>query len=180
MSAFEAFRESIKDYARDTRVNLSSVLSEEGAPGLTSSQIWAVALSCAYSVNSEALAKAVESQALSVLNEKEIEATKTAATLMSMNNVYYRFVHLLEGSPLASEFSAMPARLRMAGIANHGIDKITFELMSLAVSSVNGCGMCVKSHVEQLKKAGLSNEGIQSSVRIAAVIAAAATASRIS
>ncbi len=176
MSAFETFRESLKDFAKDVRINLSSVISEEGAPGLTSSQIWAIALACAYSTRSKALILAVQSEAQLKCSEKEVEAAKIASTLMSMNNVYYRFVHLVENP----EFSAMPARLRMTGIATHGVDKVLFEFMSLAVSSINGCGMCMKSHSEQLKKTGLSNEAIQSSIRIASVIASAACASEIS
>ncbi|MEZ4815029.1 MAG: carboxymuconolactone decarboxylase family protein [Bdellovibrionota bacterium] len=177
--SFESFRESIGDFARDVRVNLSSVLSEEGAPGLSTAQVWGVALSCAYATKDKALFSAVEEIALNPESPKisqiELAACKTAASLMAMNNVYYRFSHLLEDS----EFSSMPARLRMQGIANHGVDKILFEMMCLAVSAMSGCGMCIKSHVAQLKKAGVSNEAIQSSVRIASVVNSASTAASI-
>jgi len=177
--SFEAYRESIGDFARDVRVNLSSVLSEDGAPGLSPNQLWGVALSCAYATKDKALVNAVSSVALAAeapkLSAAEHEATKTAASLMAMNNIYYRTMHLLEDS----EFSSMPARLRMQGIANHGVDKVLFEMMSLAVSCMSGCGMCIKSHVGQLKKAGASNEAIQSTIRIASVINSAATAASI-
>ena len=43
----------------------------------------------------------------------------------------------------------MPARLRMNVIGNPGIDKLDFELLSLAVSAVNGCGLCVTAHETQ-------------------------------
>lgn len=177
--SFESYRESIGDFARDVRVNLSSVLSEEGAPGLNATQIWGVALSCAYATKDKALVDAIYSVASSpekpVLSSQEVEACKTAASLMAMNNVYYRFLHLNEDT----EFSSMPARLRMQGIANHGVDKILFEMMSLAVSAMSGCGMCIKSHVTQLKKAGASNEAIQSTIRIASVVNSASTAASI-
>jgi alkyl hydroperoxide reductase subunit D len=89
---------------------------------------------------------------------------------MGMNNVYYRFLHLVEDA----EYGQMPARLRMNIIGNPGIDKVDFELFSLAVSAINGCGMCIVSHERQLRKHGLSREAIQSGVRIAATIHAVA------
>jgi lipoyl-dependent peroxiredoxin subunit D len=87
-----------------------------------------------------------------------------------MNNIYYRFLHLVEDG----EYQTMPARLRMNVIANHGIDKLDFELISLAVSAVNGCGLCVTSHEKKLRQHDVSRESIQSAVRIAATIHAVA------
>ncbi len=87
-----------------------------------------------------------------------------------MNNIYYRFLHLVEDG----EYSTMPARLRMNIIGNPGIDKLDFELLSLAVSAVNGCGMCITSHEKKLREGGISREQIQSAVRIASVIHAVA------
>ena len=89
---------------------------------------------------------------------------------MGMNNIYYRFLHLVEDA----EYQQMPARLRMNVIGNPGIDKLDFELISLAVSAVNGCGMCVTAHEKQLRKHEVSREAIQSAVRIAATIHAVA------
>ena len=65
-------------------------------------------------------------------------------------------------------------------IGNPGIPKTDFELMSMAVSAVNGCGMCMESHAHELVKAGVSKPGVQSAVRIAAVLNAAAQAMAIS
>ncbi len=62
---------------------------------------------------------------------------------MAMNNVYYRFTHLAGNQ----EYRNMPAKLRMNVIGATGIDKIDFELFSLAVSAINGCGMCIDAHV---------------------------------
>ena len=89
---------------------------------------------------------------------------------MGMNNIYYRFLHLVEDA----EYAQMPARLRMNVIGNPGIDKLDFELLSLAVSAINGCGMCVVAHEQQLRKHEVSREAIQSAVRIAATIHAVA------
>jgi lipoyl-dependent peroxiredoxin subunit D len=87
-----------------------------------------------------------------------------------MNNIYYRFLHLVEDA----EYQQLPARLRMNVLANPGIDKQDFELLSLAVSAINGCGTCVASHERQLRQHGMSREGVQSAVRIAATIHAVA------
>jgi alkyl hydroperoxide reductase subunit D len=91
---------------------------------------------------------------------------------MGMNNIYYRFLHLVE----EPEYGTLRAGLRMNAMTNPGGDKIDFELASLAVSAVNGCGKCLESHEKTLRKHGLSAQPIQSAARIAAVIHAVAVA----
>jgi alkyl hydroperoxide reductase subunit D len=89
---------------------------------------------------------------------------------MAMNNVYYRFTHLVGDS----EYQTLRAGLRMNAMSNPGCDKIDFELCSLAVSAINGCGMCMDSHEKTLRKHGVTAQAIQSAVRIAAVVNAVA------
>ena len=60
---------------------------------------------------------------------------------MAMNNIYYRFVHLVH----AADYKTLPAKLRMNVMAKPGVDKVDFELWSLAVSAINGCGMCLEA-----------------------------------
>jgi alkyl hydroperoxide reductase subunit D len=64
----------------------------------------------------------------------------------------------------------MPAGLRMRGIMDHGIEKVDFEVFSLAVSIINGCGMCIDAHANQLIKHGMSKNQIQMIAKIAAVV----------
>ena len=90
---------------------------------------------------------------------------------MAMNNVYYRFVHLASNK----EYATLPAKLRMNVIGTPGIDKADFELFSLAVSAMNGCGMCIDSHEKVLKGHGVNSEAIQTAARIGAVMKAVAT-----
>jgi alkyl hydroperoxide reductase subunit D len=59
-------------------------------------------------------------------------------------------------------------------IGKPGVEKADFELWSLAVSAINGCGVCIDSHEKILRDAGLTAEQIQTAVRIAAVIHAIA------
>jgi len=166
----EQTREALPDYARDLKLNLGSVLTTAGAPGLNEKQIWSIALASAIAARNTSFARDIEAQAKAHLADVEIEGAKAAAAIMGMNNIYYRFLHLVEDN----EYQSMPARLRMNVIANHGIDKNDFELISLAVSAVNGCGLCVTSHEKKLRAHEVGRESIQSAVRIAATIHAVA------
>lgn len=169
----EALRTALPDYAKDIRLNLSSVLTPEGAPGLTAEQILGVALASAYATKSDAVIAALQAEAQGALTEQALQAVKAAVVIMAMNNIYYRFVHLSSDS----DMKKLPAKLRMNIIANPGVQTVDFELYSLAVSAINGCGLCMDSHAATLHKHGLSKEGVQSAIRIAAVINATAQAS---
>jgi alkyl hydroperoxide reductase subunit D len=166
----DSIRDGIPDYARDLKLNLGSVLSTAGSPGLTDSQIWAVALSCAIASRNGHFTRQLEAVATQHLDSAHVNAARTAAAIMGMNNIYYRFLHLVEDA----EYQSMPARLRMNALATPGIDRIDFELLSLAVSAVNGCGLCISSHEKKLRQHGIGREAIQSAVRIAATVHAVA------
>lgn len=169
VSSLEALRDALPDFAKDIKLNLGSVLTPDGAPDLSQEQIYGIALASAYATRNPSVVSAIEGETAS-LPDATKQAAKAAATVMAMNNVYYRFVHLVHDE----EISKLPAKLRMNVIANPGIAKLDFELMSLAVSAINGCGMCLEAHTHEVIKAGMSKLGVQSSVRIAAVINAAA------
>jgi len=166
----EQIREALPDYARDLKLNLGTVLTASGAPGLNEKQIWSIALASAIAARNTGFARSIEAQSRAHLADVEVDGAKSAAAIMAMNNIYYRFLHLVEDN----EYQTMPARLRMNVIANHGIDKLDFELISLAVSAVNGCGLCVTSHEKKLRQHDVSREAIQSAVRIAATVHAVA------
>ena len=166
----DALRDRIPDYARDLRLNLSSVLTPQGAPGLSETQLWMTALASAIASRNAELARAVESVAAGKLAPAEIEAARSASAIMGMNNVYYRFLHLVEDE----EYAKLPAKLRMNVIGSPGIPKADFELISLAVSAVNGCGKCVTAHERVLRQHEVGREAVQSAVRIASVIHAVA------
>jgi lipoyl-dependent peroxiredoxin subunit D len=170
MTTLDAIRDTIPDYARDLKLNLGSVLTTSGAPGLTEKQIWAVALASAIASRNGELTRAIETLAATHLDAAYINGARAAAAIMGMNNVYYRFLHLVEDT----EYSQLPARLRMNVIGNPGIDKVDFELISLAVSAINGCGTCVASHERQLRKHEFTREAVQSAARIAATVHAVA------
>jgi lipoyl-dependent peroxiredoxin subunit D len=170
MITLDTIRDAIPDYARDLRLNLGSVLTTSGAPGLSEKQIWAVALASAIASRNGELTRDIEAIAATHLDAAYVNGARAAAAVMGMNNVYYRFLHLVEDP----EYAQLPARLRMNVIGNPGIDKVDFELLSLAVSAINGCGTCVASHERQLRKHELTRETVQSAVRIAATVHAVA------
>jgi alkyl hydroperoxide reductase subunit D len=162
----------LPDYAKDLRLNLDSVLGEAGAPGLTQKQIAVIALASAIASRQAPLTAAVAEFAAQHAGADELNGARAAAAIMGMNNVYYRFLHRVGND----EYSTLRAGLRMNVMANPGGDKLDFELASLAVSAINGCGACLESHEKTLRKHGVSAQAVQSAARIAAVVHAAAVA----
>ena len=149
MDALERLRAAIPDAARDIRLNLQAVL-RGGA--LSDAQRWGVAAAAA--------------------GPMVVEDAKAAAALMAMNNVYYRFRHMV-GKPVYGE---KPAGLRMNRLMQPATSRTDFELMALAVSAINGCEMCVRAHEKTVTEGGLTPDQVNDAVRIAATIHAAAVA----
>jgi alkyl hydroperoxide reductase subunit D len=163
MMNLDEIRERIP--VKDLALNLSSVLGESA---LTEDQKWGVALACAITSGNAQLRDAIAANA----KENVADDARAAAALMAMNNVYYRFRHFA-GKP---SYAQKGARLRMQRIAKPATDKASFELMCLAVSAINGCEVCVKSHEAAVIESGLSEDAVHDAVRIAATIRGAATA----
>ncbi|MEO3432218.1 carboxymuconolactone decarboxylase family protein [Inquilinus sp. CAU 1745] len=165
--SIDALKTALPDYAKDLKLNLSNVVA---TPGLTPQQLWGAALVSALASRNATVIKAINAAAGEHLSDDAVRAAKTAAALMGMNNIYYRFVHLAS----EKEYSTMPAKLRMNAIANPCVDHLDFELWSLAVSAINGCGMCIDSHEQVVAKKGATKEMVQNVIRIASVIHAVA------
>ena len=163
-------KSALPAYAKDLRLNLDSVLSEGGAPGLTMKQISAVALASAIAARYVPLTRTIEAFAARQLDATEIDGLRAAAAMMGMTNVYYRVTHLVANK----EYETLRTSLRMNVMAKAGVEKIAFEAASLAVSAINGCGMCLDAHEKTLRQHGVNAQGVQSAVRIAAVIHAVA------
>ncbi len=168
--SIQDLKQQFPAYAADTKINLSKVFDDDAFEGLTKQQAFGIALASSYATKNKTLIQSVFNETQTILTEAEITAAKGAAAIMAMNNVYYRFVHLASDK----EFSKMPAGLRMTFIAKSGIEKVDFELYSLAVSAINGCGMCMDAHVHEVTKAGISKQGTQSTIKIASIINSAA------
>jgi len=169
MSALEGLRDAIPEPARDLRLNLQAVLAESS---LGEAQRWGVAAACAIASRNQRLREAVVADARAVAGDAVVEDAVAAAAIMGMNNVLYRFRHLVE----KETYQARPARLRMNRLIKPAGSKIDFELYCLAVSAVNGCGTCMQAHEKVVLAGGLSEEQVFDAVRIASTIHGAAVA----
>jgi alkyl hydroperoxide reductase subunit D len=160
-------KDALPDHAKDLKLNLSSVLAQ---PNLNDAQIWGTALVAAIASRNPRVLQSVAAEAGKHLSPENVRAAKGAASIMAMNNIYYRFTHVVS----AKEYQTMRAGLRMNIIGNHGVSGVDFELWSLAVSAINGCSMCMDSHERAVLEKGATREVVQSVVKIAAVIHAVA------
>jgi len=165
--SIESLKDALPDYAKDLKLNLGSLASD---PSLTEQQRAGTFVACALAARNAATTKAIIAEFAPRLSPEALVAAKAAASIMGMNNIYYRFTHLAS----APDYKTLPAKLRMNIIGKPGVEKADFELWSLAVSAINGCGVCIDSHEKILRDAGLTAEQIQTAVRIAAVVHAVA------
>jgi alkyl hydroperoxide reductase subunit D len=166
MMSLEALRARLPEHAKDLKLNLGSLATE---PVLTQQQLAGTFVASAIASRNAEVTRALLAEFGPKLSPEALAAAKAAAAIMGMNNVYYRFTHLVGG-----DYANLPARLRMNVMAKPGVEKVDFELWSLAVSAINGCGMCMEAHEKVVLHGGLSKEAVQAAVRIAAVVHAVA------
>jgi alkyl hydroperoxide reductase subunit D len=165
--SIERLKNALPEYAKDLKLNLSSLATE---PSLTDQQRGGTFIAASLAARDPMVVEALVEEFAPKLSPAALNAAKAAAAIMAMNNIYYRFTHLVS-SP---DYKSLPAKLRMNVIGKPGVEKADFELWSLAVSAINGCGMCVDAHERELRKAGVGVDSIQAAVRIAAVVHAIA------
>ncbi|MDG5803459.1 MULTISPECIES: alkyl hydroperoxide reductase [Streptomyces] len=163
--SLDALKSAIPDYAKDLRLNLGSVIGNSELPA---QQLWGTVLATAIASRSAVVLRELAPEARANLSPEAYTAAKSAAAVMAMNNVFYRTRHLLSDH----EYGNLRAGLRMNVLGNPGVDKVDFELWSFAVSAINGCGLCLDSHEQVLRKAGVDRETVQEAFKIASVIEA--------
>jgi lipoyl-dependent peroxiredoxin subunit D len=156
--------DQLPSFAKDLKLNYSSLVRNNSE--LSQQQLWGTVVASAVATRSAALTAAVLVSAPEYLSAQALEAAKTVAAIMGMNNIWYRFQHLSSNPSYAST----PARLRMTGLRGHGVDEIDFELWALAVSAINGCGKCVDAHEKVVREKGASEELVAAIIRVASVI----------
>lgn len=173
MTQLDTLREQFPEAARDIKLNLQAVLTD--GP-LSPQQRWGVAVASAAASRNERLLQAVLADAKQLVEAPVIDDALAAAALMAMNNVYYRFRHLV-GKP---SYSALRAGLRMNRLAKPATNKVDLELFSLAVSAINGCENCIQAHEKVVVEGGLTEEQVNHAIRIAATVQAAAVSLELS
>ncbi|MPY61364.1 alkyl hydroperoxide reductase [Streptomyces spongiae] len=165
--SLDSLTSSIPDYAKDLRLNLGSVI---GGSALSPQQLWGAVLATAIAARSPFVLRELAPEARANLSPEAYTAAKQVAATMTMSNVFHRTRHLLSDP----EYGTLRAGLRMNVLGNPGVDRVDFELWSLAVSAVNGCGACLDSHEQALRRAGVDRETVQEAFRIASVVQAVA------
>jgi alkyl hydroperoxide reductase subunit D len=163
--SLQALAASLPPYARDIARNLEVLAGEAH---LTEAQKWGCFLACAHAVGVGPVVRAAEAEA-QALPEAVREAARAAAAIMAMNNIYHHAMHHVAGEGLRR----LPARLRMSAAMTPGVPRADFELWELAVSAINGCDVCLRSHEAALAQHGVSDLAAHQALRIAAVAHAA-------
>ena len=161
MEWVDQLKEAMPEYAKDTKLNLDSVIKRST---LDPVEAQACALAAAMSSGNGKLVTFISS---GITDEVERNAAMTASSLMTMTNTWYPFVEMADDANL----SGLPPQLRMNAISTHGgTTKGRFEAYSLAASIVGKCHFCVKAHYDTLKKEGYTVEQLRDIGRIAAVV----------
>lgn len=161
--SIDTLQSLIPAYAKDLSSNLTNLLTETL---LSDQQKWGTFLSCAHAIGVPAVVQNIEAAASEVMTPEAMTAAKAAAAIMGLNNVYFRALHLMQNK----EYEKMRAGLRMNILANPGVEKVDFELWSLAVSAVNACGLCMDSHEKVLRNHEVTAVQIQTALRIASTV----------
>jgi alkyl hydroperoxide reductase subunit D len=169
MSDLDALLERLPEAAKDLKLNVKAVLGESS---LTPAQTWGTAVACAIAADHPDLQRAITEAARGRVEAAVLDDAVAAASLMGMNNILYRFRHMVPG------YDQIPARLRMQRLGKPASNRVDLELFSLAVSDIHGCEACVRSHEKVVLEGGLSQQQVFDSVRIASVMHGAAVALR--
>ncbi|KAA0023363.1 carboxymuconolactone decarboxylase family protein [Antrihabitans cavernicola] len=166
--SIDSLKGSLPEYAKDLKLNLSSIAR---STVLTEQQLWGTLLATAAATKSATTLKEIAEDAGDTLSAEAYNAALGAASIMGMNNVFYRGKGFLGG-----KYDDLRAGLRMQIIGNSGVPKADFELWSFAVSSINGCQHCLEAHEHTLREEGVGREAIFESLRVAAIVAGVAQA----
>ena len=162
--SLDALIDTLPEYAKDLKLNYSSLVRNNTE--LTPQQLWGTVVATAIATRNNAFTSAAIAHAATQLTPTALQAAKAAAAIMGMNNIYYRFHHLSSNE----KYATLPARLRMNVLRTHGADPVDFELWSLAVSAINGCGKCVDAHEKIVREKGATEELVAAIIRVASVI----------
>jgi alkyl hydroperoxide reductase subunit D len=151
-------------YLKDLRINLKNTLNSEN---LSLKEGYIIALAIASSEKNHVLSRSFTILAKeNGASDPEIAEAFACASMLSVNNVFYRFRHFAKDET----YNTMPAGIKMNVMMNPVLGKELFELVSLAVSAVNGCESCVVSHEASLRKLGTSQQRIFDAIRLASII----------
>lgn len=166
--SIDNLKDAIPEFAKDLKLNLGSIAR---TTVLNEEQLWGSLLASAAATRNATVLAEVSAEAADNLSAEAYQAALGAASIMGMNNVFYRGRHFLDGA-----YDDLRPGLRMNIIGNPGVDKANFELWSFAVSAINGCQACVASHEQVVRDAGVGREQILEALKVASIVAGVAQA----
>ncbi|RYZ31015.1 MAG: alkylhydroperoxidase [Chitinophagaceae bacterium] len=161
---FKLLAKSNSRYLRDIRLNVNNALQ---AVTLVKKEAYLLAYAVAVNEKNEVLQKAFATQSKAEgATEEELAEVVSCTSLLTANNVYYRFRHFIKDEYYTNAQSG----IRMGIMTSPILGKEFFELTSLVVSALNGCELCVTSHEKTLLSHGTNKQRIHDAVRLGAVI----------
>lgn len=164
--SIENIRQALPEFAKDLKLNLGTISK---TTVLNEQQLWGTLLASAAATHNRDFFQQIAEEAREHLSEQAYNAALGAASIMAMNNVFYRTRGFFNG-----DYDDIRPGLRMNIIGNPGVEKADFELWSLAVSAINGCSHCVIAHEKTLREANVSRESIQEAIKVGAIVQGAA------
>ncbi|OBK25647.1 alkyl hydroperoxide reductase [Mycobacterium asiaticum] len=166
--SIENLKDALPEYAKDLKLNLGSI---SRTTALDEEQLWGTLLASAAATRNARVLSEIGGEAADNLSAEAYNAALGAASIMGMNNVFYRGRGFLEG-----KYDDLRPGLRMNIIGNPGVDKANFELWSFAVSSINGCSHCMVAHEHTLRESGVEREAVFEALKVAAIVSGVAQA----
>lgn len=169
--SIDNLKSALPEYAKDLKLNLGTLAR---GTELSEQQLWGTFVATAAATRNDAVISEISDEAREHLSDEAYQAALASASIMAMNNVAYR-----ARGWLGEDYSQVKMRLRMNVIAKPGIEKVDFELFSLAVSTINGCEHCTIAHEKTVREEGLTKEQVFEAVKIAATVQGVAQALQI-
>lgn len=159
----ENLKDALPEYAKDLKLNLGSLTR---TTALDAEQLWGTLLACAAATRNPKVLAEIGAEAADNLSAEAYHAALGAASIMAMNNVFYRGRHFLDGA-----YDDLRPGLRMNIIGNPGVSKANFELWCFAVSMVNGCSACAVAHEHTVREEGVEREAVLEALKAASIVA---------
>lgn len=152
-------------FLKDLRVNFKNMLN---SAHLSEKETDLLGLALAVNAKNKTLQSFFKQRLMGHGGTQEEAAEAAAcASLLAGNNVLYRFRHFVG----KEKYHQAPAGIKMNIMLRPVLGKELFELISLAVSAVNGCQACVNSHEQSLMELGVSEEKVFDAIKLSAVFA---------
>lgn len=164
-------KDGLPGYAKDLKLNLGTLAR---STELSEQQLWGTFVATAAATRNDQVISEISEEAKTHLSDEAYNAALAAASIMAMNNVAYR-----ARGWLGDDYAQVRMGLRMNVISKPGIEKVDFELYSLAVSTINGCEHCTIAHEKTVREEGLTKDQVFEAVKIAATVSGAAQALQI-